>query len=61
MAVDIVTGSSLSSSVGERGHLALLSALAEAPDLAAAATFLLSDIVAYTGAHRACLFRGKPP
>ena len=60
MAVDIVNGSSLSSSVSERGHLALLSALAEAPDLSAATTFLLSDIVAYTGARRACLFRFEP-
>jgi PAS domain S-box-containing protein len=42
---------------GERGHLALLSALAEAPDLAAAATFLLTDLLAWTGAHRACLLR----
>jgi len=41
----------------ERGSLALLSALAEAPDLAAAATFLLNDIVASTGARRACLLR----
>jgi PAS domain S-box-containing protein len=41
----------------ERGPLALLSALAEAPDLAAAATFLLNDIVAFTGAQRACLLR----
>ncbi|MDB4874604.1 MAG: sensor protein [Gemmatimonadetes bacterium] len=42
---------------GERGHLALLSALAEAPDLAAAATFLLTDLLAWTGASRACLLR----
>jgi PAS domain S-box-containing protein len=41
----------------DRGRLALLSGLAEAPDLAAAAGFLLSDALATTGARRACLFR----
>src|SRR3954468_22950756 len=41
----------------ERGPLALLSALAEAPDLVAAATFLLSDVLATTGASRAMLLR----
>jgi PAS domain S-box-containing protein len=41
----------------DHSRLALLSALAEAPDLAAAATFLLSDIVASTGASRAALLR----
>lgn len=41
----------------ERSHLALLSALAEAPDLSAAATFLLNAILAFTGARRACLLR----
>jgi hypothetical protein len=41
--------------LSERGHLALLSALAEAPDLAAAATFLLTDVLALTGAKRAFL------
>src|ERR1051326_7843970 len=44
-------------SVNERGPLALLSALAEAPDLAAAATFLLTDLLAPVGARRACLLR----
>jgi PAS domain S-box-containing protein len=43
--------------LSERGHLALLSGLAEAPDLSAAATFLLADLLAATGASRACLFR----
>ena len=37
--------------------VALLSALAEAPDLAAAATFLLSDVLATTGARRALLLQ----
>jgi hypothetical protein len=41
----------------EHARLALLSALAEAPDLAAAATFLLTDIMATTGARRAALLR----
>ena len=41
----------------DHSRLALLSALAEAPDLAAAATFLLSDITASTGATRAALLR----
>jgi PAS domain S-box-containing protein len=41
----------------ERGRLALLSALAEAPDLAAAATFLLADVLAGTGGRRALLLR----
>src|SRR6185312_8420844 len=40
-----------------RRELALLSALAEAPDLGAAATFLLNDLLAATGAARACLLR----
>ena len=44
-------------SLGERGPLALLSSLAEAPDLAAAATYLLGDILATSGARRACLMR----
>ncbi|HEY4129942.1 MAG TPA: ATP-binding protein [Gemmatimonadaceae bacterium] len=47
----------LSPPVSERRHLALLSALAEAPDYTAAATFLLTDLLALTGARRACLFR----
>ena len=41
----------------ERRSLALLSALAEAPDLEAAAAFLLNDILATTGARRALLLR----
>lgn len=36
----------------ERGHLALLSSLAEAPDLNAAAAFLLSHVLAAAGASR---------
>src|SRR3954464_5499493 len=43
--------------LNERGHLALLSALAEAPDLDAAATFLLGDVLALAGAKRGCLLR----
>jgi PAS domain S-box-containing protein len=45
------------SSPTERNHLALLSALAEAPDLSAAATFLLTDVLATTGARRALLLQ----
>jgi PAS domain-containing protein len=41
----------------DRSRLALLSALAEAPDLVAAATFLLSDVLATTGARRALLLQ----
>jgi PAS domain S-box-containing protein len=41
----------------DRSPLALLSALAEAPDLLAAATFLLTDILAATGARRALLLQ----
>jgi PAS domain S-box-containing protein len=40
----------------ERGRLALLSALAEAPDLEAAANFLVSDFVAASHATRGLLF-----
>jgi PAS domain S-box-containing protein len=43
------------SGLNERGHLALLSALAEAPDLSAAATFLLSHVLSVTGATRGLL------
>src|SRR5262249_49252593 len=39
----------------DRTQLALLSALAEAPDMDAAAGFLLSHVIAATGARRACL------
>ncbi|HEY4303933.1 MAG TPA: ATP-binding protein [Gemmatimonadaceae bacterium] len=42
--------------LSERGHLALLSSLAEAPDLVAAATFLLSHVLSFSGARRALLF-----
>jgi PAS domain S-box-containing protein len=45
------------SAPGARSPLALLSALAEAPDLAAAGTFLLTDLLASTSARRACLLR----
>src|SRR4051794_34614538 len=41
----------------DRSHLALLSALAEAPDLIAAATYLLTDILVATGARRALLLQ----
>ena len=44
-------------SQSEYACLALLSALAEAPDLAAAATFLLNHVLGATGAGRACLLR----
>jgi PAS domain S-box-containing protein len=47
----------LSPPFGERRQLALLSALAEAPDFSAAATFLLADLLALAGARRACLFQ----
>jgi PAS domain S-box-containing protein len=57
MATQPATINQLITPWSERGPLALLSALAEAPDLAAAATFLLNDIVASTGARRACLRR----
>jgi PAS domain S-box-containing protein len=43
--------------LSDRGHLALLSALAEAPDLQAAATFLLADLLARTGATRGLMLR----
>ena len=57
MATPSASGERVEVSSNERGPLALLSALAEAPDLAAAATFLLTDILATTGARRACLLR----
>jgi PAS domain S-box-containing protein len=44
----------------EYSHLALLSALAEAPDLSAAATFLLNHVLGATGASRALLLRFDP-
>jgi len=40
----------------ERGHLALLSSLAEAPDLVAAATFLVSHVLSLSGAQRGLMF-----
>ena len=51
------TGEGGLTSSAERGRLALLSSLAEAPDLAAAATFLLTDVLASTGGRRALLLR----
>src|SRR3954470_8942605 len=42
--------------LNERGHLALLSSLAEAPDLVAAATFLVSHVLSLSGADRGLLF-----
>ena len=50
----------LSSASPDYSRLALLSALAEAPDLAAAATFLLNHVLAATGASRAFLLRFDP-
>ena len=46
---------------GERPRDGLLSALAEAPDFASAATFLLSQLAQLAGVTRACLFRFEPP
>src|SRR5262245_574936 len=43
--------------VGDRAIASLLSALAEAPDLAAAASKLLTQIAERTGAARACMLR----
>jgi PAS domain S-box-containing protein len=57
MATPSAGSARIETSLSERGSLALLSALAEAPDLAAAATFLLTDIVHSAGARRACLMR----
>jgi len=51
------TSRGLAPQPGERSHLALLSALAEAPDLSAAATFLLNAILSLTNARRACLLQ----
>ncbi|HEY4129498.1 MAG TPA: ATP-binding protein [Gemmatimonadaceae bacterium] len=42
---------------GDRSVAGLLSALAEAPDFASAASFLLTQIVEITSAPRACVFR----
>src|SRR4051812_12113198 len=42
--------------LSERGHLALLSSLAEAPDLVAAATFLVSHVLSFSGARRGLVF-----
>jgi PAS domain S-box-containing protein len=42
---------------GDREIAGLLSALAEAPDFPAAASFLLAELVERSGASRACLFR----
>ena len=43
--------------LGDRAVAALLSALAEAPDFRAAASFLLSQVVQLCGATRACMLR----
>jgi PAS domain S-box-containing protein len=43
--------------LGDRAVAALLSALAEAPDFKAAASFLLAQAVQLTGAARACMLR----
>ncbi len=42
---------------GDRSVAGLLSALAEAPDFASAASFLLAQIIEITSAPRACVFR----
>src|SRR5262245_6256052 len=43
--------------LGDRSLAALLSALAEAPDFSAAASFLLSELMELTGSRRACMLR----
>jgi len=43
--------------LGDRSLANLLSALAEAPDLSAAASFLLAELRELTGARRACMLR----
>src|ERR1051325_5108036 len=43
--------------LGDRSVASLLSALAEAPDFSAAASFLLSELTEITGAARACMLR----
>jgi len=60
MPIELAGPARFTSSQTERSHLALLSALAEAPDLPAAATFLLTDILATTGARRALLLQFDP-
>src|SRR6185436_17614356 len=60
MPIELAGPARFTSSQTERSHLALLSALAEAPDLPAAATFLLTDILATTGARRALLLQFAP-
>ena len=44
----------------ERPRDGLLAALAEAPDYVAAASFLLTQVAATTGAPRLCLYRFEP-
>lgn len=46
---------------GGRPRDGLLSALAEAPDFASSATFLLTELTALTGTDRACLFHFESP
>ena len=60
MPIELSGTSRFAPSQTDRSHLALLSALAEAPDLPAAATFLLTDILATTGARRALLLQFAP-
>ena len=45
--------------LGDRSVASLLSALAEAPDFTAAASFLLSELAELTGAPRACMLRAE--
>src|SRR5947208_17109084 len=43
--------------LGDRSVASLLSALAEAPDFPAAASFLLAELMELTGVPRACILR----
>ena len=57
MSSESPPASRFTSTQSDRSRLALLSALAEAPDIAAAAMFLLSDVLATTGARRALMLQ----
>ena len=60
MSIELTDAPRFVPSETDQSHLALLSALAEAPDLPAAATFLLTDILATTGARRSPLLADVP-
>src|SRR6185369_13397713 len=45
--------------LGDRSIASLLSALAEAPDFTAAATYLLAELMELTGSPRACMLRAE--